>query len=60
MKSRATHFLKTAAMALLISTVMVSCGKDNESGGKKRSSNPYGTYTYPGTSISGNGAGLPG
>ena len=56
MKKRETHYLKKLFMALVMSTLLVSCGQENESG-KKNKNNPFGVnggYSYSGfTSASG-------
>lgn len=51
MRKRENHYLKKLFMALVMSTLLISCGQDNESGKKKRSSiNPFGGdgYSYAG------------
>jgi len=55
MKTRANHFFKIAFMAVLVSTLFVSCGKNNSSGGGSNTvtPNPYGTY--PGSTYAGVG-----
>lgn len=57
MKKRETHYLKKLFLALVMSTVLVSCGQENESG-KRRNNNPFGGFNYAGIASS-NGMSLP-
>lgn len=60
MKSRAKSFIKAATMALLVSTLFISCGKDNKSGGSSPSNTPVVTDPWSGGSTNvGNGNSLP-
>ena len=57
MKTRANHLFKSIFTMALVSTLFVSCGKDNSSGGSKKKNN-YGTYNY-GNITSYNGSQVP-
>ena len=54
MKTRANHFFKTAFLAVLISTLFISCGKNNSSGGSGTATTPV--AGFPGTTYAGVGA----
>lgn len=60
MKKRETHYLKKLIMALVMATLLVSCGQDNESGKKSSSYNGFGVagFNYNGI-VSANGTNLP-
>jgi hypothetical protein len=49
------NFFKVTTMLTLMSLLLISCGKENESGKTSKSNG----YNYPGMSSSGNGVGLP-
>jgi hypothetical protein len=51
MKTRAMNFFKVTTMLTLMSILMISCGKENESGKTSNSTN----NGYPGISSAGNG-----
>lgn len=57
MKKRETHYLKKLFMAVIMSTLLVSCGQENESG-RKGINNPFGGFNYAGIA-SANGMNLP-
>ena len=57
MRKRENHYFKGLFMALMVSTLLVSCGAENESG-KSRNNNPFGGYSYAGIT-SANGMRLP-
>lgn len=60
MKKRETHYLKKLFMALVVSTILVSCGQDNRSGGDDVFNNGLGVggFNYAGIA-SVNGTTLP-
>lgn len=51
MRKRENHYFMKLFIALVMSTLLVSCGQENESGKKRSSTNPFGInggYSYTG------------